>query len=566
MSRLRAPAPAAPAHLQPARSGPPSHSSSTSHLSHSLHSVFLTLTPSDIAFFDEVIARVDPSDAGDFGALKRAYEHTRALPLPLRCDEARDAHLWDKTLSLIQVRGNTWRERWDAVRVSLGLQEGSETEESERGTWDETGERTREASGSSDDASLPAAAAANGRPRLSEAQHTAHAARDTKWKAIDGSSSEGSATSDETAHPHHQQQPASFRAQIDSLAARARALSLASSAITGNATPRHGDAAAAAGVGTWTASAPRPARPQLPPTKQLRAAYVESEASSSSGDDSLPPPTRTTRAHHAAPAVAPAAAAPAAAAGRRARFSEPPVQPSRRAPLQEQEREESRESSPTPPPYDALHAPSARNKQPHLLSALDRLSLAQQQQQPARASSPAAPPPSSEADEARTQRQRRLDTVLSRSRAERAALAASAAARQLALEEAQLAPLVALADVHYARRALVPALVWWARKTEQMQTRERNAQRAGEVVRLASVFAHWRAAVRKERQRREEAERVGRVRCALTAWRVWRRRTAEREEKRREERLGVLRGAYAQIKRGREERIRGMAWTVSLAS
>lgn len=89
------------------------------------------LHDAEVAFFDAVIDAL-PVDSQSFVHLKRAYDAQMAAPgcmtsiaraLQLDPDEsaAVDARLWNTLLALVQVRGQTWAERWDAVRVSIGL-------------------------------------------------------------------------------------------------------------------------------------------------------------------------------------------------------------------------------------------------------------------------------------------------------------------------------------------------------------------------------------------------------------------------------------------------------------
>ncbi|WFC94401.1 hypothetical protein MBRA1_001031 [Malassezia brasiliensis] len=89
------------------------------------------LSNAEIDFFDAVIGSL-PDVSDSFGHLKRAYDAqmrvpslvhpvARAMDLGLEDIAAVDARLWNTLLALVQVRGHTWAERWDAVRVSLGL-------------------------------------------------------------------------------------------------------------------------------------------------------------------------------------------------------------------------------------------------------------------------------------------------------------------------------------------------------------------------------------------------------------------------------------------------------------
>lgn len=103
---------------------PSSFRSSTSSLAsssnRSLTSIFSSLTPDDVRFFDHLIATLSPGDAS-FASLNTAYQSLRRKWPGIR-DSNRDDHLYSSLLSLVKVRGRDWSERWDAVRVGLGLQ------------------------------------------------------------------------------------------------------------------------------------------------------------------------------------------------------------------------------------------------------------------------------------------------------------------------------------------------------------------------------------------------------------------------------------------------------------
>lgn len=88
----------------------------------------------EVAFFNAVIRHL-PLASTSFSELKQAYNVCRqdtALMTPIMQDfrasytpEAQssiDARLWNTLLSLVQVRGHTWAERWDTIRVGLGLE------------------------------------------------------------------------------------------------------------------------------------------------------------------------------------------------------------------------------------------------------------------------------------------------------------------------------------------------------------------------------------------------------------------------------------------------------------
>ncbi|PWN26873.1 hypothetical protein BDZ90DRAFT_193931 [Jaminaea rosea] len=102
------------AHLATSHGPALSTTSGGSSSARSITSTFSALDAEDIHFFDELISSLALGD-GSFASLKRAYEALRPQ------DEERDAHRWDLLLSLVRVQGRDWSERWDAVRLSLGM-------------------------------------------------------------------------------------------------------------------------------------------------------------------------------------------------------------------------------------------------------------------------------------------------------------------------------------------------------------------------------------------------------------------------------------------------------------
>lgn len=111
------------------------------------------LRPEEVAFFDHVVALL-PRDSSSFAELKQAYNtcfsdeelvrHVSDALRPAAADGSAtvraslDARLWNTLLALVQVRGSTWSERWDAIRVSLGYDPlGSSSESAGSSSGDE---------------------------------------------------------------------------------------------------------------------------------------------------------------------------------------------------------------------------------------------------------------------------------------------------------------------------------------------------------------------------------------------------------------------------------------------
>lgn len=98
----------------------PSVLSTTSSSSRSLNSTFSALEADDIDFFDQLIASL-PLGNASFASLKASYVQLRQ-EVDLKASPDRDVQLWNTLLSLVKVRGRDWSERWDTVRVGLGLE------------------------------------------------------------------------------------------------------------------------------------------------------------------------------------------------------------------------------------------------------------------------------------------------------------------------------------------------------------------------------------------------------------------------------------------------------------
>lgn len=122
-----------------------STSANTSRL-HQLAASF-HLSDTELAFFDAVVAGL-PLASRSFAQLKEAYlaqlavsGQLEGIAYALDLDPetesvALDARLWNTLLALVEVRGDTWAERWDTVRVALGLEPVASSDESEDDTLD----------------------------------------------------------------------------------------------------------------------------------------------------------------------------------------------------------------------------------------------------------------------------------------------------------------------------------------------------------------------------------------------------------------------------------------------
>ncbi|CAO1625749.1 unnamed protein product [Parajaminaea phylloscopi] len=93
----------------------------TSTSARSIASTFSTLDDDDVHFFDQVIAAL-PSKASSFKLIKDAFTTLAGEPASgLGQTNRRDEHRWAVLLSLTKVRGSDWSDKWDTVRMGLGL-------------------------------------------------------------------------------------------------------------------------------------------------------------------------------------------------------------------------------------------------------------------------------------------------------------------------------------------------------------------------------------------------------------------------------------------------------------
>lgn len=107
--------------------GDTAYNDRTPHLAESLR-----LNDAEIQFFDEVLDAIRP-DSCSFVELKDAFNDAvgatahldrvaRTLPPGVQDRrKAAELRLWNSLLAMVQVRGESWAERWDTVRVLLGL-------------------------------------------------------------------------------------------------------------------------------------------------------------------------------------------------------------------------------------------------------------------------------------------------------------------------------------------------------------------------------------------------------------------------------------------------------------
>ncbi|KAN0062016.1 hypothetical protein ACQY0O_006011 [Thecaphora frezii] len=143
-----------------ARSASSVRTSSTAATSRfSITQAFSSLRQHEVRFFDQVISLLPPR-ASDFAQLKQAYNVVLSSEIASRAKTGRgvkradlgaagsdepewDTNLWSCLLSLVKVRGQDWKERWDSVRLALGLEprssgdddddEGATTQSQEEG-------------------------------------------------------------------------------------------------------------------------------------------------------------------------------------------------------------------------------------------------------------------------------------------------------------------------------------------------------------------------------------------------------------------------------------------------
>ncbi|KDN44938.1 hypothetical protein K437DRAFT_256801 [Tilletiaria anomala UBC 951] len=163
-----------------------------------ISTAFGHLADEDVRFFDQVVSLLAPGSA-TFAQLKQAHNDILAADLAesltmtgnrkeaegeaqemLRENRRqRDARLWDALLRLMQVKGSDWRERWDAVRIGIGLEPRMSEEESFADEDERTETSTFSATPSDNDLSEATVSPAEhlrylGSPRLTPRAGTFH--------------------------------------------------------------------------------------------------------------------------------------------------------------------------------------------------------------------------------------------------------------------------------------------------------------------------------------------------------------------------------------------------------
>ncbi|CAD6952571.1 unnamed protein product [Tilletia caries] len=448
---------------------------------------FASLTPADIVFFDNIIATTAPGPA-EFATLKHAYQQATSSHT-----ETESPHRWNTLLSLVQVRGRTWHERWDAVRLSLGLHPLPSSPS---------------ASSSSSLRSPSASASSTG----------AH----SETRRHDASPSRVHFT------------PTARQRTLDTLTARAGSLALAAAS-----------SASAGGART-------PRQTQKQPQSQEQDTDDDLFAQDSDDDDDdyeYQPPTRPRQP--TTPASASTTARTRTPATARSTSGKAVLADLIRAVKSisiDNQNQASNNNSATPAPsrkrpsLRSSHAELSRDDGDQDADADDSLILP-----PARAARiernkhlATNPPPHPHLSA-------HIASVVQRARAEREALRHQhspmdnevlAGAKEKEIEEN------AAADEYARRVLLIKSLAWWLTQTRRSFARQTHVSNMHKNLLLRRVLSHWITLSHTRRAEEERAARIDQVRVIVTAWNGWMEKVRGRWSTKKEERREAIRTAF----------------------
>ncbi|KAK0545946.1 hypothetical protein OC845_004844 [Tilletia horrida] len=528
-------------------------SASTTTASSSLTSAFASLSPQDIAFFDHLILHSLPRTASDFASLKQVYDHSGSPDSPIR---------WDTLLRLVHVRGRTWAERWEAVRLALGLSPHSSSEDSESSTSTTTDRRRQ---GSS-----------YNRNHI----HDQH------------SQSAGSNADSDSSFSHQQQQHRTPTAQLSSRQRTLQALTARAGSLAQGARAAATASAIRSSVSRSTLNTPRPTRP-TPLTKQ--ATVADAPTDSDSEDDLF-----------ASDGQPPRGAARIAELSRSRSTSGKAVLADLIRAIQSISMDQSNTSSPShSQPQVATRSPLTSTRQvdmltsrmaptttrqrrepPSLRASHAELSFSREYEHLSHASSPTLLPPSSPAtataataaaasstprsrqplsqpthrpqQSQQQQLKQHIATVVQRARAERdrirhSASPSSAHARLLLspaeadAETPEDPILVQAATQFHARTLALKAFSWWITLTRRSHARTAHITRIRNDLLLRRALAHWIHRALYTREIEERAVQIDQIRVLVGSWNTWLDQVRVRVEDKKESERSRLRAAFGLI-------------------
>ncbi|KAK0562001.1 hypothetical protein OC844_002920 [Tilletia horrida] len=516
--------------------GSTTSSTTTATASTSLTSAFAALSADDIAFFDALIAHHLPAVASntgagvaDFASLKAAYESAvRALP-----QHERDSpHRWDTLLRLVQVRGRSWPERWDAVRMALGLsprpsssserdsdssassmtlpsevrRQGSNSNSRRGGARDDDHHHDDAAADDSPSAGSnadtdsssrhPRTRAANSqqRTRYGAEAMTAAAATPTSRVHFASSSSTNATASAPTPTPNARQRT------LDALTARAGSLALAAGS----------SAAATSGIRSADVT-PRTAPRHTSNTPRPVTVQDAAEEDDTDDDDLFAHEDEDDFNFGPRPGPAPSLRASHAELSRSfdQEQDSPPHHPSRRA---EDEQAQRRHAS-----KEHLNAHQA-----HILAVVQRARAERDRLRRGSSSRHGHGTGTGTGTDAETE----------------------GGSQQQRQHEAAL---VQAADEWGRRVLLVKALSWWVTLTRRSLARTTHVDRVRSTFTLHRALAHWLDATRARVGLEQRSERIDEIRVLVGAWNTWMERVRRRAERKKDEKREEIKASFRQI-------------------
>ncbi|CAO1635625.1 unnamed protein product [Sympodiomycopsis kandeliae] len=495
----------------------------------SLASIFSSLDAQDVRFFDQLISTLSPGDAS-FGSLNAAYQSLRRK-WPEQ-DEERDAQLYDSLLSLVKVRGRDWSERWDAVRVGLGLdmQGGGDATSASMTDGSITSRDVYDTDVNEDLQSISdvhtlggSSSTRSGTLRQGSAQSIDV---DSQWTQ-ETSQSEGS-DADQSAQSTEDEKIALAKTP---LRPRHSASSVGNQSSSSTIRANESD--------IWTPrSATKRKVPDYAALEAKRDALIKEAGrlAQQAGQTGLTSRTSSPQVHRQS-------ASPLAGSTPLVRRNRPVDQLTQ---LLSRLQYHDNDTSDDPSQSSSSSAPSSpvRRPPPHV----DRESSSA-------ASSAAA--------------QKRIDDMLAALRVGGESLRDTVQRHALESEEAAWSGTTRLADKHYTSHSMSKCWNWWTHVNQRRIDDQERAQAFCHHSILSRCFEEWRSTASRSQSLRKTSQRADQVRSLLHGWRVWKRRYRELKSAKWEARKDKMRDGYAQVKQQRSNKLQLSAlqqWGKALAN
>lgn len=498
---------------------------------------FFQITPFELQFFDQLIS-ILPNRSSSFSELKRGYEQClsgiiqegngKGKGKEREADEMdRDERLWNLLLSLLPIRGKNWSDKWDSVRMGIGMEPRSEGEVEE-----ETSGSGEQSSGSDDE----------GKGR-----------NGTNQLRPNGDIQTGK-------RPENGRDPSSIKSRMEALTQQAGALAIQAS----------------------KSSASRSSRDPDPDPEKLPAVHINQaqqqllrgrgivKGPRSNPNSNSPNPVSTSNINRSL--------------AQKGSFQSDTNQ-MRREEEQSQENQPRRKVRVLAPSSEAayeleqsnLNLSKRRVNQNHSIprsesqpnfqeprSNINALPSTSRQTTSIRKARFSEPFPTSSPDQtSTTPTQKKFDEVVRAARAERESLRLAEQSRLEAEEERLWSLASTKAASYYNQNLTFKVLGWWSSLTRRRMERIELVGEGRDKVLVGRKFEAWLERVRIRKEKMGRAGKIDEVRCLLGGWRKWRKKLEMRHDERKEEKKRDLKKAYSLVVKNGNGRLLFNSWEVS---